>query len=395
MEGGVRVESGLSSAAASVGLAIDAAAHDLVERRPLVELVALAAVAREHLLVVGPPGTAKSAAVRRMAQALGGRYFEYLLSRFTEPSEIFGPIDLRKLRDGVVETQTAGMLPEAEVAFLDEVFLGSTAILNTLLSLLNERVFRRGNSELQAPLRLCVGASNALPTEPALAAFADRFLLRAFVEPIADGQLELLLESGWNLQSEAAQRLGSLAEIDALAAAARAVDLSTVRPLIATAVRQLREAGIALSDRRIVKLQLLTAGAAVLDGRSQASAADLWPIVYALPTAENQALGRDVLADYLRESNSHALAAAAEEASASSALRAQRLRQQLEAWLAQPLAERDAASCQLQLEALLRELDASFARDQLPPELAVLRASASQLIGERSVRNSATAREPS
>src|SRR5207248_9740989 len=111
----------------------------------------------------GPPGTAKSEAARRVAATLGARYFEYLLSRFTEPSEICGPVDLRKLREGLVETETSGMLPEAEVAFLDEVFLGSTAILNTLLALLNERVFRRGHTQMKCPLRVCVGASNGLP----------------------------------------------------------------------------------------------------------------------------------------------------------------------------------------------------------------------------------------
>ena len=121
------------------------AGQGLVEREALVELVTLCAVAGEHLLVLGPPGTAKSEAVRRTARALGGSYFEYLLGRYTEPSEVFGPVDLRKLREGRVETETAGMLPEAEVAFLDEVFLGSTAILNTLLGLLNERVFRRAD----------------------------------------------------------------------------------------------------------------------------------------------------------------------------------------------------------------------------------------------------------
>src|SRR5688500_11836955 len=96
------------------------AAHGLVEREHLLELVALAAVAREHLLVIGPPGTAKSEAVRRMATAFRARTFEYLLGRFTEPSEIFGPVDLQRLREGQVETRTAGMLPEAELAFLDE-----------------------------------------------------------------------------------------------------------------------------------------------------------------------------------------------------------------------------------------------------------------------------------
>src|SRR5205814_9251817 len=105
--------------------AIRQASRGLVDREVLVDVIVLAAVAGEHVLVVGPPGTAKSEAARRVARALGGRYFEYLLGRFTEPSEIFGPIDLAKLREGVVEAHTAGMLPEADVAFLDEVFLGS------------------------------------------------------------------------------------------------------------------------------------------------------------------------------------------------------------------------------------------------------------------------------
>ena len=123
----------------------------------------LGAVAQEHLLVVGPPGTAKSAVVRRVAQSLGGQYFEYLLGRFTEPSELFGPVNLTKLREGTVETDIAGMLPEAEIAFLDEVFLGSTAILNTLLGVLNERQFKRGHTRIKCPLRICVGAANGLP----------------------------------------------------------------------------------------------------------------------------------------------------------------------------------------------------------------------------------------
>src|SRR6185312_3011326 len=165
--------------------ALASAARGLVEREALVELVALSAIAGEHVLVIGPPGTAKSEAARRVAATLGARYFEYLLSRFTEPSEIFGPIDLRRLREGVVEVETAGMLPEAEVAFLDEVFLGSTAILNTLLGMLNERVFRRGRTALPVSLRVCVGASNALPDDPALAAFADRFLARVFLDDVA------------------------------------------------------------------------------------------------------------------------------------------------------------------------------------------------------------------
>src|SRR5580693_1870584 len=118
----------LTQSSTSLRNAISDAGHGLIERETLVEMVALAAVAGEHVLVIGPPGTAKSEAVRRIARALGGCYFEYLLGRFTEPSEIFGPVDLRRLKEGFVETETSGMLPEAEIAFLDEVFQGSTAI---------------------------------------------------------------------------------------------------------------------------------------------------------------------------------------------------------------------------------------------------------------------------
>src|SRR5258705_2415427 len=227
----------VQEASASLRGVISEAASGLVEREALVEMVALAAVAQEHVLVIGPPGTAKREAVRRIARGTGGRYFEYLLGRFTEPSEIYGPVDLHKLKDGSVETDTLGMLPEAEIAFLDEIFQGSTAILNTLLGILNERVFRRGHTNMRCPLRVCVGAANLLPQDDSLAAFADRFLVRCFVDPIADPMLEQLLEGGWSLNRSGEGRNASLSDIEVLADAARAADMSIVRPQIAKAIR--------------------------------------------------------------------------------------------------------------------------------------------------------------
>lgn len=371
---------GVAAAARSVRGALDRAARGLVDRHVLVDLVALAAVAGEHLLVLGPPGTAKSQAVRQVARALGGRYFEYLLGRFTEPSEIVGPVDLRRLRDGVVETQTSGMLPEAEVAFLDEVFLGSTAILNTLLSLLNERTFRRGATALQVPLRVCVGAANHLPDDEGLAAFADRFLLRCFVEAVGDAQLEELLEGGWRADHTAVPATASLADLDRLAAVARAAELTAVRPKLAEAVRALRAAGVALSDRRVVKLQRLVAAAAALDGRADATAADLWPIVYAVPTAEGQAQARDTLRPLLEASHNATLGAAAAEASMSAPARAARLVAAAHELLATTPAE--PAHHRLRLESLLRELDAGFAPDARPPALAEVRASLIAALGD-------------
>ena len=374
----------LPQAAASLRDAIASARAGLVERDALVENIALAAVAGEHLLVIGPPGTAKSEAVRRMARAVGGQYFEYLLGRFTEPSEIFGPVDLRKLREGFVETETAGMLPEAEIAFLDEVFLGSTAILNTLLGLLNERVFRRGHTRMACPLRLCVGASNALPEDDTLAAFADRFLIRVFVDAIPDPRLEELLEGGWRMEQAETIAAASMRDVDLLAEAARRMDLSAVRPGLAHALRRLRGAGILLTDRRAVKVQKLIAAAAALAGRETPTDADLWPLILAVPTAEQQTLARETLRDLLEPTENPTLNAAAEAASLGPLARAARI---AAAGYAALQNRPDAADLpaqevwKLKLEGIAREMDAAFLRETLPAELATVRAQIAAVIG--------------
>lgn len=342
---------------------VEQCSQGLVERRTLVEAIVLAAVAGEHVLVVGPPGTAKSEAARRVARGLGGRYFEYLLGKFSEPSELFGPVDLRKLKEGVLETATEGMLPEAEIAFLDEVFAGSTAILNSLLTLLNERVFRRGSTRLHCPLRVCIGASNALPEDESLAAFADRFLVRCFVEPVSDSQLETLLAGG---RRQPAIEPRQLQDLDAVAQRARQVDLSPIQPLLANALRRLRKEGMGLSDRRSVRAQNLIAAAAALADRDQASPADLWPLVLAVPTQTEQQLARQCLEEVLADSDNPSLFRLAEEVSAGQKVRARRFLETGQNLLQEP-------ADPLKMEGLLRDIDSHFAPDQLPPELIELR----------------------
>jgi MoxR-like ATPase len=363
----------LQDAARQLRTAIRTATTGLVGREPLAELIVLAAVAGEHLLVIGPPGTAKSAVVRRVAQVLGGRYFEYLLGRFTEPSELFGPVDLRKLREGTVETDVTGMLPEADVAFLDEVFLGSTAILNTLLGVLNERHFRRGHTQLACPLRVCVGAANALPDDEALAAFADRFLLHAFVEPVPDAQLESLLQGGWRSDFAHLSDVGGMAPLDLLGRHLHDVDMDGVRPALADAIRKLRAAGVRLSDRRIVKAQRLVAAASVLAGRLEASPADLWPVLYALPTQAAQQQARDALREVFALAEHPHLHHAVEEATLQPRSRVSRLLDAARACLAPPEDGAPELPAAPRLEAVLREIDANFSADQLPEELAALR----------------------
>jgi MoxR-like ATPase len=351
----------MTDPAAEIYHAAQAACAHFVDREPVAELIVLAAVAREHLLLVGAPGTAKSAIVRRVARAFGGVYFEYLLGRFTEPSELFGPIDLKRLREGEVITETRGMLPEAEFAFLDEIFLGSTAILNTLLGVLNERRFRRGHSNIECPLRVCVAASNALPEDSSLAAMADRFLLHAFIEPVADHQLEALLSHGRQAQNQIAVATGNVQSLDAMHARAMQVDMQPVRSALAAAIRTLRKAQVQLSDRRIVKAQNLISAAAALAGREVATEADLWPLIYVVPSAEQQAQAREALAEVLKFAQHTLLRHASEQAAQQPLARVPRLLLAAEAL--------DLTKA-VQTQAWLRELDANFPPELLPPPLA-------------------------
>ncbi|MFZ6757747.1 AAA family ATPase [Undibacterium sp. Ji50W] len=364
-EANARLKVAISEAAQRLRNAMREATTGLIDRDHLAELMILAAVAQEHVLVIGPPGTAKSAVVRRVAQSLGGQYFEYLLGRFTEPAELFGPVNLNKLREGTVETDIAGMLPEAEIAFLDEVFLGSTAILNSLLGLLNERQFRRGHTRIRCPLRICVGAANDLPEDEGLAAFADRFLLHVFIDSVPDAKLEDLLEGGWQMNRRQVSTCADLASLDVLNRAGPLVDMNAIRSDLAQAIRQLRQANISLSDRRIVKAQQLIAAATVLAGRQIASKADLWPLIYVIPTAMGQRNAREILRDTLAHAQHPLLHAVVEVASQQPMARLGRLLETAD----QLLAETDAVNKVKPVEALLREIDANFDQSSLPDAL--------------------------
>lgn len=341
------------------------AATGLVGRETLIDLILLSAVAEEHLLIIGPPGTGKSAVVRAVSAMFDSAYFEYLLGRFTEPSELFGPIDLQKLKEGVVETSTSNMLPEADIVFLDEVFLGSTAILNALLGILNERTFRRGQTQLKCPLRICVAASNQHPQDDSLSAFADRFLVHYFVNNIPDSQLEVLLESGWAYQHKTVIQKVKLSHLDTLTAACRNTDMSDIFRPLADCIRLLRKENILLSDRRIIKTQRLIAAAAILDGREKPSAQDLWPLVYVVGDEQTQQTARDLLKDTFASTHNETLSAAAEHASHGPLARAQQLQEQVRALLEQPEADRNP----LTLEALGREIDTQFSLETLPEGL--------------------------
>jgi MoxR-like ATPase len=262
-----------------------------VGRDEVVDLIALAAVAGEHLFLYGPPGTAKSLLVRQFAEAVRCRYFEYLLTRFSEPNELFGPIDLVRLREGVVATVVAGMLPEAEFAFLDELFNANSAILNNLLTVLNERVYRRGAETHRLPLLCAFAASNHLPEDDALQALFDRFLVRVKVDSLPAPQLPALLAAGWAIERNGtgpadAADAPTADDLRALARRTREVRLDAVLEPYAGAVTKVRDLGVGLSDRRAVKVLKLVAASAVLAGRDAADPTDLWVLRHVWDRAE-------------------------------------------------------------------------------------------------------------
>lgn len=252
-----------------------------VGRDEVIELIALAVVAGEHLFLHGPPGTAKSALIRQFSEATHGRYFEYLLTRFSEPNELFGPIDLARLREGTVATVTTGMLPEAEFAFLDELFNANSAILNNLLSVLNERVYRRGAEVHRLPLLSVFSASNQLPEDEALRALFDRFLLRCHVDHLEREHLPRLLEAGWSLErAEGLDSSVTASDLRTLGQRVHRVRLEGVMERYAEVVGRVRDLGVAMSDRRAIKALKLVAASAVLSGRDEARVSDFWVLRY-------------------------------------------------------------------------------------------------------------------
>jgi MoxR-like ATPase len=219
------------------------------------------------------------------------------------------------------------------------------------------------------PLRVCVGAANSLPEDESLAAFADRFLLRLFVAPVADSELEALLEGGWRAEQASTQDMHMLGDLDLLAERVLSVDLDGIRAPLADAVRQLRKAGLSLSDRRIVRTQRLIAAATVLAGRCVATRADLWPLFYVLPSTEAQLAAQEALRDSLQIAANPTLSAAAELAAQQPASRVDRLVHAARACLQ---AGGEDTSRTL-AEALLREIDANFVASAMPEVLAVER----------------------
>ncbi len=256
-----------------------------LDKQEIIRLLIVSIIAGEHMIIVGPPGTAKSAIIRLFARLVDARYFEYLLTRFTEPNELFGPVDMTAFREGEYRRRVQNMLPEAEVVFLDEVFKANSAILNSLLTLLNERRYVNGGQTLTCPLLSVFGATNEVPNDENLQAIFDRFLIRVQSNNLDSYHFQNLVTRG--VENELRAITGAEEETRPLLSSAHLHGLHRAFPQLMRLseeflttykgiIFQIRSEGISVSDRRVVKLTKLFAASALFDGRTQPCDADFF-----------------------------------------------------------------------------------------------------------------------
>lgn len=256
-----------------------------VGKQDVIDLMTICAVAQEPLLLVGPPGTAKSDLVVKFREALGVSPedgFEYMLTRFTEPSEVMGPVDIQQLKEGRYVRRIRGKLPTASVVFLDEIFKSNSAILNSLLTVINERKFYQDGVPLAVALQILFAATNEIPEHEELNALRDRFCLKVLCHSVQDEHFVELIDAGLRMETTRAlnQRpwAEGLASLEDLRKAHRYLTLQMamagsgnngeldrekffddkllreLRRLLKTLIR---EDDIFISDRKVIKLYRL------------------------------------------------------------------------------------------------------------------------------------------
>lgn len=243
------------------------------ERDEAIDNILTAAVAGEHCVMVGIPGTGKSALAREFAACMSGTFYEYLFNKFTTPEEFLGPFSIKGLKADKYDRVLTGRLAEAEVAFLDEIFKSNSASLNTLLPILNERIVFQGGGAQPIPLRVAVAASNELPTDPSLQALWDRVVLRCWVHPLFNDKNRRAVMLGETMPTGPRPQLdkGLLADVDLREVALPDHVVETMMVMR----RELEANGIVYGDRRWVKAAKCVRAYALVCGHTDADSMSL------------------------------------------------------------------------------------------------------------------------
>ncbi len=285
----------------------------MYEREEIIAVSLLAALCGQNTFLYGPPGTAKSLISRRVSCAFhNSSYFEYLMNRFSTPEEVFGPVSIKALKEDRYIRKTDSYLPKADFAFLDEIWKSSPAILNTLLTLINERVFKNGETIEPVPLKALLAASNETPDiNQGLEALYDRFIVRLMVQPINQLQhFELLLISRPSLaEANVPEKLriqpdewkAWLQQIHSITLSSETL---TIIHLIREKLAQLNESTkVYVSDRRWQRAAILMKAAAFFNGRKETNHSDALLLQHCLWTnEENHHLVANIVVDAVKAS---------------------------------------------------------------------------------------------
>lgn len=244
-----------------------------LERTEVVDGVLASILTKQNAFLFGAPGTGKSELVREISNGFSGsKFFGYLLSPTTDPSELFGPVAVSKLLKDEYVRDVEGYLPDSNIAFLDELFRGSSAVLNSLLTILNERTFNNGRHVITTPVQSIVAATNSFPQEESLQAFCDRFLFRPTVDCLKLPASKATLDS-WAVGVQERPSIQSELTFEDLIELQQEVERVKINDQFLDSFRQtlelLEARGITVSDRRRVQILKFMRGWALVQGNDE------------------------------------------------------------------------------------------------------------------------------